>query len=160
MTCERCGRTLRMARRDYRYTESGLPNVILRKAPVYVCPRHGVQAVVLQGIDRIHGDIRQALLERGAPLSGPEIRFLRKHNRWRQTELAERLGVHKITVAKWESGTFAVSPPNQQRLRLLFTDPVTFQKLRLTDVPRRKVVPPIRIALRRGAAREQRAAVA
>ena len=108
MTCERCGRSLRITRQDYHYTESGLPNVILRKAPVYVCPRHGAQAVVLRGVDRIHGDIRRALMERGTPLSGPEIRFLRKYNRWRQAELAERLGVHKITIAKWESGTLAV----------------------------------------------------
>jgi transcriptional regulator with XRE-family HTH domain len=106
-----------MVRRDYHYTESGLPNVILANTPLHVCTQHGVQAVILRGIDRIHGDIRRALLDRKMPLTGPEIRFLRKYNRWSQAELAARLGVHKITVAKWETGALAVSVANQQRLR-------------------------------------------
>ena len=102
--CERCGRRLRLVRRKYQYREGGLPGVFLRKVPMYVCPRHGVRAVVLRGIDRLQGDIRYALLERGGPFSGREVRFLRKYEGWKQAELAGRLGVHKITVAKWESG--------------------------------------------------------
>ncbi len=160
MTCERCGRTLRLVRRDYHYTESGLPNVTLVNTPLYVCTRHGVQAVILRGIDRIHGDIRRFLLDRRTPLTGPEIRFLRKYNRWTQAELATRLGVHKITVAKWESGALTVSVANQQRLRLLFTELETFQKLQVTAPPAHKVPPPIRIPLRRSRTAETRVAVA
>ena len=104
MTCERCGRLLRLVRRKYQYMESGLLGVFLRKVPMYVCPRHWVRAVVLRGIDRLQGDIRYALLKRGGPFSGREVRFLRKYEGWKQAELAGRLGVHKITVAKWEGG--------------------------------------------------------
>jgi transcriptional regulator with XRE-family HTH domain len=119
-----------------------------------------VQAVVLRGIDRIHGDIRRALLDRRTPLTGPEICFLRKYNRWPQAEMAARLGVHKITVAKWESGALTVSAANQQRLRLLFSELDTFQKLQV-EAPRKSRRPsPIRLPYRRGGVREDRAAVA
>jgi DNA-binding transcriptional regulator YiaG len=129
MICDRCSRRLRRGIREkYPYTDGGLTNVFLRNVPVYVCPRHGVQAVVLRGIDRILGDIKRHLLNRGAPFTQAEVRFLRKYEGWTQDELADRLGVHKITVAKWETGRVTIGPTHQRLLYLLFKDPSEFRK--------------------------------
>lgn len=76
MRCPECTRTLRRARREYRYTESGLPNVVLEGAPVYICTEHGVQAVALGNVLAIHDAIARALLALKRPLRGEEIRFL------------------------------------------------------------------------------------
>lgn len=131
MTCEQCGAHLvRRIRRRYPYTDSGLTGVFLRTVPVYVCRRHGVQAVVLRGLDRIHGGIKWDLLNRGTPFTPAEVRFLRKYDDWTQDELADRLGVHKITVAKRETGRAPIGPAYQRLLYLLFKDPHEFRKAR------------------------------
>ena len=126
MNCDECNQRLRRERKDYKYSESGLDDVVLVKAPVYVCPRHGVQAVALRNVAGLHAAIARALLHRRAPLRGPEIRFLRKHRRWSQEELARQLRVHPVSVARWETGATPVGAGTQQRLRLLFTDPEAF----------------------------------
>ncbi len=156
MTCERCGRRLRLVRRRYQYRESGLPGVFLRKVPMYVCSRHGVRAVVLRGIDRLQGDIRYALLRRGGLFSGRELRFLRKYEGWKQAELADRLGVHKITVAKWESGAGPVGAPYQQLLYRLFKGPKAFEASKPPARLSRKAAGPILLPLTRRRATESR----
>ncbi len=156
MTCERCGRRLRLVRRKYQYRESGLPGVFLRKVPMYVCSRHGVRAVVLRGIGRLQGDIRYALLGRGGPFSGREVRFLRKYEGWKQAELAGRLGVHKITVAKWESGAGPVGAPYQQLLYRLFKDPKAFEASKPPARVPKKAAAPILLPLTRRRATEAR----
>ena len=155
--CERCGRRLRLVRRKYQYREGGLPGVFLRKVPMYVCPRHGVRAVVLRGIDRLQGDIRYALLERGGQFSGREVRFLRKYEGWKQAELAGRLGVHKITVAKWESGAGPMGAAYQQLLYRLFKDPRAFEASRPPVRVPKKAAAPIVLPLMRRRATESRA---
>lgn len=145
MRCAECARRLRRVRRDYPSKESGLANVELMRAPVYVCPRHGVQAVALHNVLAIDAEIAQALLSRKHPLRGTEIRFLRKHRGWSQAELARRLDVTEVTVSRWETETAPTGPANQQRLHLLFRDPEAVAALQLTRPPRRKAGAPLRI---------------
>ncbi len=159
MQCEKCRRRLRPVRRDYPYPESGL-RIVLAGAPVYVCPQHGVQGVLLRNLPGIHAAIARAILHGPGPLAGPAIRFLRKHRGWSQAALARRLGVHEVTVAKWETEVAPVGPANQQRLRLLFTDPAAFEASRVASRPRGKAAATIRIRLPRRGHKEQRAAVA
>jgi len=37
-------------------------------------------------------------------MTGPEIKELRKKLKMTQQELADKLGVHRVTVAEWEAG--------------------------------------------------------
>ncbi len=157
-TCERCGRRLRLVYRTHHYRESGLPDVYLRRTPMYVCPRHGVQAVALRGIDRLQGEIRSALLARGGPFTGPEVRFLRKYEGWTQRELAARLGVHKITVTRWEIETEPVGAASQQLLHRLFRNPKAFEASRPPAVSPRQASAPIVVPRARRRAREPRVA--
>jgi putative zinc finger/helix-turn-helix YgiT family protein len=149
MRCPECGHALRRALRDYHYTESGLDNVVLEKAPVYVCPDHGVQAVALRNVQGIHGEIAAALIKLARPMRGVEIRFLRKHRGWSQAELACRLGVTEVTVSRWETEAPAIGSANQQRLRLLFADPEAFAALQVTKAQRTGAVPVLRIPVPR-----------
>jgi len=47
---------------------------------------------------------------------GQEIKAVRKELGLNQTQLAEKLGVHRVTLAKWETGE--VEPENPIMLRL------------------------------------------
>ena len=53
-------------------------------------------------------------------MTGEHLRRLRKKLKLTQIELATRLGVHPITVSKWETGVHQVSEP-VARLLGLFT---------------------------------------
>jgi len=149
MRCRECSHAMKRALEDYRYTESGLENVVLEKAPVYVCPDHGVQAVTLQNVQGIHEAIAAALLKLKRPLRGVEMRFLRKHRAWSQAGLACRLGVTEVTVSRWETEAPPIGIANEQRLRLLFVNPEAFAALQVAKTRRSKVAPPLRIPLAR-----------
>lgn len=160
MRCPECDRPLKLDHRDYRYTESGLQNIILPKAPVYVCPRHGIQAVALREVALLHADIAKAILDQRQPLRREQIRFLRKQRGWSQAELAQRLKVTKVTVSRWETGAAPTGPANQQRLHLLFRDPEAFAALQLAAARPRKAAAPLRIPVHRVRGVETEAATA
>lgn len=52
-------------------------------------------------------------------LNGNEARFLRRRLELTQDELRVRMGVDRVTVAKWECGTNEISPQHDFILRLL-----------------------------------------
>jgi transcriptional regulator with XRE-family HTH domain len=56
-------------------------------------------------------------------MTGSEMRRLREKLGLKQTELAQRLGVHPMTVSRWERGIGAISKPVEQ-LVLVFVDSI------------------------------------
>jgi len=137
MNCQHCGRTVKMKLQDYPYTERGLKHIILAKAPVYACPRHGVQGLAAEKVDGLEGNIAEAILQRREPLAGAELRFFRKYHGWNQTQLADLLGVTRVTVSNWERQAAPIGAANQERLYLLLTNPQTFRDVRLHPKERR-----------------------
>ena len=55
-------------------------------------------------------------------MTGQELRQLRNQLRLTQLDLAEQLGVHKITVSKWETGVHKVPEAVAKLLPLLVKD--------------------------------------
>jgi transcriptional regulator with XRE-family HTH domain len=54
-------------------------------------------------------------------MTGAEVRDIRRRCGWRQVDLAERLGVHVITVSRWERDRVAIPEPTA-RLILMIAD--------------------------------------
>src|SRR5438309_11880615 len=77
--CTNCGEHVASEHRNYRYAESGLPNVVLQGVTVADCPKCGNSDVSIPRIARIHQSIARALANSPARLTGPQLRFLRKH---------------------------------------------------------------------------------
>lgn len=48
------------------------------------------------------------------------IKELRAQRGWRQVDLAERLGVDPLTVARWEQGEFAPDVPTLRLMAITF----------------------------------------
>ncbi len=61
-----------------------------------------------------------------APARQPKktIRQLREERGWSQEHLARRLGVHQVTISKWEHGVAVPRPRTLLRLADLFGVPV------------------------------------
>ncbi len=54
-------------------------------------------------------------------VTGDEVHRIRKRLGLKQTELAARVGVHPITVSRWERERVRVPEPTAKLLRLLAT---------------------------------------
>jgi putative zinc finger/helix-turn-helix YgiT family protein len=117
--CANCGTQMRTDRGNYRYTESGLSNVILQNVKVSDCPKCGNSDVIIPRMAKIHRAIAQALANSPAKLTGEQFRFLRKHLGLSGEELGRYLHTDKTKISKWERGEDTVGPATDRLIRLL-----------------------------------------
>lgn len=119
LKCDRCDGTMKPDVRDVRYPESGLPNVILQGLRVYVCSSCQAETPEIPNLLQLHQVIAKALLTKPATLTGPEIRFLRRHVGLKAAEFAEQLGTTPVTVSRWETKANAIALKTDRLIRLL-----------------------------------------
>lgn len=119
MKCPKCGKEMQVIdpKKPYVYTASGLDNVFLRGIDVYECAC-GNGIVAIPQLGDLHRLIAIFLLKKPAPLNGKEIKFLRKHSRLKAIELAEKLGVTKTTISRWENDKDPIGKPNDRLFRI------------------------------------------
>jgi putative zinc finger/helix-turn-helix YgiT family protein len=119
--CTNCGEQLTWERRNYRYAECGLPNVVLQGVNIADCPKCGNSDVSLPRLANIHRAIARALLKSPGRLTGPQLRFLRKHLGWSGDDLGSYLHTDKTKISKWETGEDSIGPVSDRLIRLLVT---------------------------------------
>ena len=119
--CTNCGEQVTPERRNYRYSESGMSNVILQGVEVADCPKCGNSDVCIPKIAKLHRAIAQALANSPARLTGEQLRFLRKHLGLSGEGLGRYLHTDKTKISKWESGEDPIGPPTDRLIRLLAT---------------------------------------
>ncbi len=121
MTCMDCGGPLRVTRAPYRYTDSGLPGVILLGVEVRRCRGCGAEEVAIPRIEELHCLIAQAVIQRPHRLAPAEIKYLRKWLGWSGVDFARHMGTTPETVSRWEQGRVPMSPQADRLLRLMVT---------------------------------------
>lgn len=119
MKCPVCGETMKTVKGTYKYVESGLDNIVLTGIPMHKCSC-GEEMPVVRNIEGLHRVIASALVKKNSPLSGKELRFIRKEMRCSAKELASILGVNPVTVSRWENETEKVGVANDKLIRLLY----------------------------------------
>lgn len=117
--CTNCGATVTPGRRSYCYIESGLPHVILEGIEVADCPECGNSDVTIPRVAKIHRAIAMALANSPARLTGPQLRFLRKHLDLSGDQLGRYLHTDRTKVSKWEKGKDRIGPSTDRLIRLL-----------------------------------------
>lgn len=121
MWCAHCGQEMTCQPGTHRYEESGLKNILLINIPIWKCNHCGETAVEIPGMEELHKLLAIIVVLKPTGLQKEEIRFLRKHLGYSQDELAEKLGVTRVTVTRWEEGqTFQKS--NDKALRRLYVE--------------------------------------
>lgn len=60
----------------------------------------------------------KGLIHKPSPLSGSELRFMRKFLNLSTTELGKNLGVSHATIVKWEKGEAKISPLQESYIRM------------------------------------------
>lgn len=118
--CKQCREgVLAIARENYRYAESGLPNVVLAGVEVRRCPRCGAHEVAIPRITELLRLIALAVAKKPARLSGAEVRYLRKSLGWSGQDFARHMGVDPTTVSRWENDKERMSAQADRLLRLI-----------------------------------------
>jgi putative zinc finger/helix-turn-helix YgiT family protein len=121
MTCLDCGGALKVARAPYRYTDSGLPGVVLLGVEVRRCQKCGAEEVGIPRIEDLHRLMAQAVIRRPHRLAPAEIKYVRKWLGWSGVDFARHMGTTPETVSRWEQGRVPMSPQADRLLRLMVT---------------------------------------
>ena len=103
----------------FHYKTSGLENIYLLNG-YEVRELEGSRAVAIHNLEGLHRAIASQLIEKPAPLTGKELRFLRVEMDFSQKALGQLLGVTDQAVAKWEKGQTKSIPRGADTLIRLF----------------------------------------
>lgn len=87
----------------FHFVDSGLPNVYLAGIRYFTYP-DGRIAADIPAVKQLMRLIARDLIQQQEPLTGDEIRFLRKRLGQRQNELAQAIGIQPETLSRCENG--------------------------------------------------------
>jgi DNA-binding transcriptional regulator YiaG len=97
----------------------GLRSVVVKSLRAFVCPSCDATLIPGELLDRLHEALLLDVLIDEHILGPEEVRFLRKALRLSQAELSGRLGVHRTTVTRWETGEVPIEPPVSIAIRAI-----------------------------------------
>ena len=124
MKCDICHGNLAIETVEcYHYKESGLDNVYLMDLQVRVCQSCGQKTPRIPKVLELHNTIARAVAMKPCPLTGREIRFLRKQLGLSAKRWAEYLRVDIATLSRWENSENSEQQPGPQSdalIRLLY----------------------------------------
>ena len=120
MRCDDCGKPVTTERNAVRrYEIGGLPHVQLHGVEVTTCRACGKEGIAIPRIGQLHRVLAEAFVTQRRMLAHPEIRFLRKHIGLSAADFAQRMGVARETVSRWETGAKPMGATADRLLRLL-----------------------------------------
>jgi len=114
--CYECGGEMVGSVQPYVLDEGGL-KVTLEDVEVRRCRSCGEDAVAIRKLAPLLRTIAAAVVTDPYRLGAAEVRFLRKLLGWQGTELAQVLGVTKVSVSRWETGKAEISSAAERALR-------------------------------------------
>lgn len=120
MKCDECGGQLAVERDAVRrYDVGGLPHVELHGVQVTRCTSCGSEAIAIPRLAQLHRVLANHFVNQHRMLASVEIRFLRKHLGMSGAEFAQKMGVARETVSRWETGANPMGAVADRLLRLL-----------------------------------------
>ena len=124
--CTECNAVLSSRRGPHVYDPNGI-RVTLLDVVHNDCEVCGYSGVEIPGILSLQRAIANDIVCHPGQIEPAEIRFLRKFLGLSSQALADRMGVDKATVSRWENGKQPFGAQAERLLRVLvrFTEPVT-----------------------------------
>ena len=110
---------LATADRPFHFLDSGLSNVYLVGIRYFVCECGSIVAEV-PAIKQLMRLLARDLIESPKPLSGEEVRFLRKRLGKKATEYCKFLGLEPETLSRIENGKQPISSATEKLARLSY----------------------------------------
>lgn len=101
----------------------GMRSVTIKNLPAFVCLSCEERIIAGEVLEKVHANLLFLVLTSEYVLSAEEVRFVRKALQLSQAELADRLGVHRTTVTRWEIGEVPIEPTVSIAIRALAAVP-------------------------------------
>jgi DNA-binding transcriptional regulator YiaG len=125
---------------DYKYTECGLDNVIIRNMPSVVDDA-GEQVYEIRNVFGLHKVISACIVRHPRGISSRELRFLRTEMGMTQAELAEIVKKDHQTVGRWERGEKSIDQNAEALIRLLAAERLALPRMETIEQLARRCVP-------------------
>ncbi|MFN0063675.1 MAG: type II TA system antitoxin MqsA family protein [Myxococcaceae bacterium] len=104
MKCPNCRQAKMTERREnYLYTESGLSNVTLMNVLVRRCAACDESGAIITAPAALHATIARGIARQHGPITGEQLRFLRRHLGYSTADFAKLISKSRETVSRWES---------------------------------------------------------
>ena len=111
----------------YRYTESGLDNVLIEGAQI-VSDDAGERCTTIPNVNGLHRAITHGIVTRQGSMTGRELRFIRTELGMTQAELGEMLHCAGLTVSRWERGENPIDSNAEALIRLYAAQELRLEK--------------------------------
>jgi len=118
MKCMSCNTDMARHEGEYHYAECGLDNVYLLGVDWWRCPSCGNEAAAIPEMEQLHRLIARMLVRREYPLTGREMKFVRKTIRLPAAEFARKIRKNKKTISFWENEKTSIPMSADYSLRL------------------------------------------
>jgi len=115
--CTECGQPQYETRESVPYPESGLDNVQLINAPVWICD-NGHRELEIPAVQELHNLLANMIVRQPAALTGRDVRFLRKRVGLTARQYAARIGRTPEWISQVENGHAPIDRANDLLFRL------------------------------------------
>lgn len=106
----------------YHFVDSGLPNVFLAGIKYFVCEVcSSIVKVEIPLIEDLMNALARAVVLKISPLTGQEVKFLRKRVGIKQTDFAEIISTGAEQLSRWENDHNEMSGAMDKFIRLAYT---------------------------------------
>ncbi len=120
MKCDECGGPMTVEPNAVRrYDLGGLPHVELHGVEVMRCTACGSETIAIPRVAQLHRVLANRFVNQHRMLAPVEIRFLRKHIGLTGADFAQKMGVARETVSRWETGSNPIGALADRLLRML-----------------------------------------
>lgn len=115
--CTNCDAEASRITTNYRFSESGLSNFVLKNISVIKCDSCGNADPIISRPKEITREMARAIVTKPFALTGEEIRFLRKYLGMSQETFASYLHSDKAVLSRWENDREAVGSKSDLLIR-------------------------------------------
>jgi putative zinc finger/helix-turn-helix YgiT family protein len=117
--CSDCGGEATVKKGTYRFAECGVDNVVLKGIELIECPACGNVDPVIPSMTELFRVIAMAMIAKPQPLTGAEVRYLRKYAGMNGEQFARMLHTDKTTLSKWENGAINIGSKTDLLIRAI-----------------------------------------
>ncbi len=105
----------------YHFVDSGLPNVFLVGIKYYVCSVCNSIRAEIPAVGELMNALARAVVQKTSPLSGVEVKFLRKRLGLKAVDLGQIMSVTPEQVSRWENDHNPPAGATDRLIRLAYS---------------------------------------